>query len=201
MSAKADTWMPFYVADYLRATMRLTRDQHGAYFLLLLACWDGGGKLPRDPGQLAAIAKATPAEWRKLAPVILPYFEEHEDHLIHDRVVKEHEKAAKLSQTRKEVGAKGGRPRKQTESKDKPIGSAKANQNGLQNKTPACVALPSQGKNSAPPEQRVLTHGASAAACLEGAAEPTPDELERRKEVAGLMANLVGELGVRRVEH
>jgi uncharacterized protein YdaU (DUF1376 family) len=140
--SKADTWMPFYVADYVRATMRLTRDQHGAYFLLLLACWDGGGRLPNEPGQLAAIVKATPAEWRKLAPVILPYFEDHGAYLVHDRVVKEHAKAARLSEVRRESGLKGGRPPKQNESNQKPIGSAKANQTGLQTETPSPSPLP-----------------------------------------------------------
>jgi uncharacterized protein YdaU (DUF1376 family) len=113
-----------------------------AYFLLLLACWDGGGRLPNEPGQLAAIVKATPAEWRKLAPVILPYFEDHGAYLVHDRVVKEHAKAARLSEVRRESGLKGGRPPKQNESNQKPIGSAKANQTGLQTETPSPSPLP-----------------------------------------------------------
>jgi uncharacterized protein YdaU (DUF1376 family) len=136
---KADTWMPFYIADYLRKTMRLTRDQHGGYCLLLMACWDGGGRLPNDPAQLAGIVKASPAEWRKLAPVLLPYFEIDGEWLIHGRVMEERAKAQRLSDARRESGSKGGRPRKQDDSEEKPIGF----QNGSQNETPAYVAPPS----------------------------------------------------------
>jgi uncharacterized protein YdaU (DUF1376 family) len=123
--------------------MRLTRDQHGGYFLLILACWDGGGRIPNDPDELAAIVKASPAEWRKLAPKLLPFFEVDGEYLVHTRVLAEHEKAARLSEIRRGAGAKGGRPKKETESNEKPIGLANGNQNGSQNETPAQVAQPS----------------------------------------------------------
>lgn len=121
MSARPDTWMPFYVADYLRDTMRLTRDQHGGYLLLLMDCWANGGRLPSDPAELAAIAKATPAEWRKLAPVLLRYFKEDDEGLYHSRVMAEHQKAARLSEIRRQNGGKGGRPPKQKETEAKPV--------------------------------------------------------------------------------
>lgn len=123
--SRADTWMPFYVADYLRDTIHLTRDQHGGYMLLLMACWNGGGRLPNDNGQLAAIAKATPAEWRKMAPVLRRFFKVDGDDLVHGRVVEEHEKAARLSEIRRQNGGKGGRPKKQTETEGKATGLAK----------------------------------------------------------------------------
>lgn len=134
--SKADAWMPLYIADYLRDTMHLTRDQHGAYMLLLMACWTRGGRLANDAGQLAGMVKATAAEWRKLAPVILPYFRVDGDQLVNMRVVEEWEKAQRLSEARRETGKKGGRPKK-------PIGYANGNLEGLQTETPARVASPS----------------------------------------------------------
>lgn len=137
---KADTWMPFYIADYLRDTMHLTTVQHGAYFLLIMACWNRGGRLPNDPGQLAGMSRATAAEWRKMAPVLLPFFEVEGAQLVHGRVLEEHEKALRLSEARRDAGAKGGRPPKQEQTNDKPIGFANGNQGGLQTETPTRVA-------------------------------------------------------------
>jgi uncharacterized protein YdaU (DUF1376 family) len=154
VASKADTWMPLYIADYLRKTMHLTRDQHGAYLLLLMACWDRGGRLPNDPGQLASIARATAAEWRKLAPVILPFFEADGDSITQGRVLEEREKAQRLSEARRQAGLQGGRPRKHPESTDesKPESGPKPNAlaTGMQTETPERVALPSP---STPPSE------------------------------------------------
>jgi uncharacterized protein YdaU (DUF1376 family) len=148
VASKSDTWMPLYIADYLRKTMHLTRDQHGAYFLLLMACWDRGGRLPNDPGQLAGIARATAFEWRKLAPVILSFFSVEGEYLTQSRVIEEREKAARLSEARRQAGLQGGRPPKpdrggdggsKTKPGEKPNGFA----NGKQTKTPTRVALSS----------------------------------------------------------
>lgn len=138
---KADAWMPLYIADYLRKTMHLTRDQHGAYFLLIMACWDRGGRLPNDAKTLASITKSTRSEWSKLAPILLPYFEvDQEGFLTHGRVSAEHDKAQKLSEIRRQAGRLGGRPRKPVEESKKANGKANANQNGkqtiLQTETP-----------------------------------------------------------------
>lgn len=144
MSRRADTWMPFYTADYARDTLHLTRDQHGGYLLLLMACWNAGGRIKNDPAMLAAITKATPAEWRKLAPVLLPFFTDEGEFITHKRVIAEHEKAARLSDARREAGAKGGRPRSQTKTNEKPIAVANENQTASQNKTPSQSHTPTE---------------------------------------------------------
>jgi uncharacterized protein YdaU (DUF1376 family) len=71
----SDTWMPLYVGDYLSATTRLTTEQHGAYFLLLLDYWKSGPP-PNDDAVLAQIARMSPAAWRKAKPaLILGFFD------------------------------------------------------------------------------------------------------------------------------
>lgn len=146
MSTKADTWMPFYVADYLRDTMHLTTEQHGAYMLLLMACWTRGGSLPADDAQLAGMAKMTPAAWRKAAPLILPFFARDGVSLTQKRVTEEFEKAQRMAETRRQNGQKGGRPKKLDETGEKPGGLARGNLD----ETPTRVALPSPSPS--PPE-------------------------------------------------
>ena len=72
-TGRADWWMPLHVSDYLRDTSRLTREQHGAYVLLLMDYWISGPP-PDDDDQLAVIVKATPQEWRRLRTVMLHFF-------------------------------------------------------------------------------------------------------------------------------
>lgn len=80
MSHSVETYMPLVIEKYLGDTMHLTRDQHGGYMLLLFAYWRGGGPLPDDDGFLAATVKATPAEWKKLRPVLVRFFQVHDGH-------------------------------------------------------------------------------------------------------------------------
>jgi len=178
MASKADTWMPLYIADYLRKTMHLTRDQHGAYLLLLMACWDRGGRLPNDPRQLAGIARATAAEWKKLAPVLMEFFTVDGEFLTQGRVMEEREKAQKLSDARRDAGQKGGRPKKQTgadcESSEKPIGFSEggfAKANSKQTETPTRVASPSP----IPPPTEVSVPNGTGAQAPSGQMDPLAD--------------------------
>lgn len=141
---KTDVWMPLYVADYARDTFHLTRDQHGGYMLLLMACWSNGGRLPNNPGALAAVTKATPQEWAKLRRVLVPFFQVEGGWLTHKRVSVELEKAARLSATRRSNGALGGRPKKVTETKTEPaekLPVPKSKANEKLNETPARVMV------------------------------------------------------------
>lgn len=73
-SEKIDIWMPVFIGDYHASTPHLERHEHGAYFLLMMAYWRNGGRLPDDDKRLATIAKATPSEWKKLRIILVEFF-------------------------------------------------------------------------------------------------------------------------------
>lgn len=74
MTEKTDAWMPLWIGAYLADTQHLTRDEHGGYLLLLMAYWRARSALPDDDKRLAAIAKASPAEWKRLRPTLAEFF-------------------------------------------------------------------------------------------------------------------------------
>lgn len=153
---KADTWMPLYITDYLGDTLHLTTEQHGAYILLIMACWKRGGSLPNDDAQLAGIAKMTPAVWRKSASILRAFFQSDGIQLYHKRVLRETEKAERLTETRRENGRLGGRPRKQTETGSFSPGSKKPQNKNL-TETPSPSPTPI-GVNPPNPPSGGLPH-------------------------------------------
>lgn len=149
MTKKPDDWMPLIIGKYLSDTTHLTTLQHGAYFLLLLAYWRRGGPLPADDGRLAATAKVSPAEWKKLRPVMAEFFVEHDGVWSQKRADEELAKAKRLTEAKAEAGRKGAKNKWQTHGidDDKAVGetmaqpSASHRQTGRQ--TDAPLPLPS----------------------------------------------------------
>jgi uncharacterized protein YdaU (DUF1376 family) len=120
--SRSHFWMPFYLGDYFQKTQQLSCEEHGAYFLLICACWAAAGRLPNTPDRLAVIARLSRSRWLKIAPTILLYFEVEGDFLVHRRVIEEREKADRFSDVQRANGKKGGRPRK-------PMGLGRVNPN------------------------------------------------------------------------
>lgn len=159
--AKPDIWMPLYVAKYLADTLNLTTEQHGAYMLLLMASWMGGGQLPNDDEQLASICKLDRKTWGKYRPILEKFFNVTADAWAQKRLTEEYEKAQKISAKNSENGKKGGRPRNpeitQTETQSitqtKPTGKAeqKPNETPLPLPLPTSNSKASSGKPDLPP--------------------------------------------------
>lgn len=153
-SEKADTWMPLYVTDYLGDTMHLTTEQHGAYMLLLMACWKGDGKLPNDDDTLAAITKLPPARWKKCRLSLLKFFDVADTFISHKRVMKERAKAKEISAERSNAGKKGAARRWQTDGKCHSKRMANDEQSAWQNDAPSPSpnSVPSGTGADAPPD-------------------------------------------------
>lgn len=141
MAKKTDAWMPLYMGDYLTATMHLSTLQHGAYLLMLIACWQRGGAIPDDDEQLAAITKLAPAQWKKTAAVLRDLFVKTERGLENARLSAELARAKSVSDMRAEVGKMGGRPPKQKQKETNwfPLGEANDKQNETQSHSPSQV--------------------------------------------------------------
>jgi uncharacterized protein YdaU (DUF1376 family) len=100
-----DSWMPIYIGDYLADTMHFTTEQHGAYLLLIFHHWRSG-PIPDDDESLAAITKMALPAWRKFRPKIEPKFMIADGFWTQKRALREKEKAAGVSNKRRDAANK-----------------------------------------------------------------------------------------------
>jgi uncharacterized protein YdaU (DUF1376 family) len=117
--------MPLATDAYVADTMHLTTEEHGAYLLLLIATWrNNGAPLPDDDKRLGRIARATPARWKRLRPVLEEFFDISADGWRQKRLEKEWRYVSQRLEIKRANGRKGGRPKSLNNNKpDKPIGS------------------------------------------------------------------------------
>src|SRR4051812_26578678 len=104
--AKASTWMPLYIGDYLADTMHLEAREHGAYLLLLMHYWRTG-PLPNDPRGLAVIARVDRRVWASdTGPIVLRFFEERDGFLHQKRMDAEMAEAKGISDIKRAAARK-----------------------------------------------------------------------------------------------
>ena len=118
--------MPFYPADYLADTRRLTTEQHGAYLLLLLDSWVSGA-LPDDDAVLSRVAGLDAERWAQVRQVIARYFQIADGQWVHARIEREREHAQAHAQASSERAKKAAASRwgkkQPPESTEKPVKS------------------------------------------------------------------------------
>lgn len=161
MTKKADTWMPWYVADYLADTAHLSTEQHGAYCLMLMAAWKRGGSLPKDDAQLAAVCRLSASRWKQHKSILLEFFEDGEEAFTHKRVTLERLKAQEISDKKGKAGADGAAKRWHKQNKED------GKTNGKTNGKPIANAIANASQNDAPspsplPVPSELVQGADA---------------------------------------
>lgn len=82
--------IPIFPDAYHRDTTHLTTEEHGAYFLLLMAAWGNDDcSLTNDPRRLAALVKMSLPKWQKMAPNVLEFWTIEKGRLTQKRLLKE----------------------------------------------------------------------------------------------------------------
>lgn len=66
--------MALYIAPLLLDTESLPVDAFGAYVRLICHAWRLGGALPADDRVLSRLAGVTAFKWRRLKPLVMPYW-------------------------------------------------------------------------------------------------------------------------------
>lgn len=93
-------WFSFYTDDYIRNTMHLTTEEHGAYLLLMLAYYGTEKPLPSSDRALAALSKLPMDRWMECRPAIAAFFVEEGALWRHHRIEEEiAERCAKHAQS------------------------------------------------------------------------------------------------------
>lgn len=79
--------LPLWTDAYLGDTTHLSTLEHGAYLLLLMTAWRSKTcSLPDNDGLLAKYTRLTPAQWRRIRPILEPFFSKENGHLIQRRL-------------------------------------------------------------------------------------------------------------------
>ena len=199
----ATPWMPFYPADYLADTRRLTTEQHGAYLLLLLDSWVSGA-LPDDDDVLARVAGLDAERWAQVRPVIAGYFRIADGQWVHARIEREREHAQAHAQASSERAKKAAASRwgkkQPPESTEKPVKSVdKHAQNASSNAQALLGECPPQPQYKTPAVNGDVDNSdssASASTAPSSFAEPAglPEQSQRAAADADTQRTRAGEL-------
>ncbi|HEV2629447.1 MAG TPA: DUF1376 domain-containing protein [Pseudolabrys sp.] len=100
--------MMLWTNDYLADTQHLTTVQHGAYLLILMAMWRGGGSLPNDEVRLARTARLPMDKWRKVNAEILDLLTIDGNRITQKRLRQELEHTLGRIEKRRTAGRAGG---------------------------------------------------------------------------------------------
>lgn len=186
MARKPDDWMPLHIGKYMAKTFGLTRDQHGAYLLLLMAYWTNGGPLDADDAALAACAKASPSEWRKLRPIMAKFFTEENGKWVQSKADKELTKAVALTEAKAAAGKAGAAARWQNDGtgNGKRMADASNSHRQMHRQTDAPL-----------PQPRTKTEGLSFVVGKGAASRPALDPGERLNRFQKTIAEALGPAG------
>lgn len=129
--------MPVFPDAYLADTTHLTTEEHGAYFLLLMAMWRRNGAVPNDDKDIARIVGLDIKAWRKMRKRLMPFLMIEGEELTQKRLKKEWEYVSEKRNKNAANGARGGRPKANINNRlDKANGYENGNPNHNPNESP-----------------------------------------------------------------
>lgn len=86
----APPYVPIFTDDYIGDTIDLSIEEHGAYFLLILACWKQDDcSLPDDDRKLARICRVSTRKWKQIRATMEAYWTVEDGRWTHERLTKE----------------------------------------------------------------------------------------------------------------
>ena len=86
---RVDIWMPLYVGDFAIDTAGLSAAEVGAYTLLAVSYWRGGG-LPNDEAVLMRMARLSKRQFKAIWPRLSPqFFVADEDRIVNHKLDRE----------------------------------------------------------------------------------------------------------------
>jgi uncharacterized protein YdaU (DUF1376 family) len=172
-----------YMGDFGRDTAHLTMLQRGAYNDLLDYYYASGKSLPADPAALYRIARAmTAAERAAVEKVADEFFPLNGDGTRHNkRADKEIAKHEQQAATNREIGKRGGRPRK-TESLTESVSELEPNRNRIVTLTRN--QIPERTKNLSPPDDGFIAFWEAWPKCFRKQSRGKCESVWRRKRLS-----------------
>jgi uncharacterized protein YdaU (DUF1376 family) len=148
MPDSVNTFMTFYVGDYLKKTTMLSCEEHGAYFLLLCSLWQNDGYLENDNRKLAKIVGVSAQKFSKIMSNISKYFDVGENGISNGRLLEELDKARQRRVRAQVNGRNGGRPKQEPSGIPSGIPSGLATGNPEHNPEKSSSPSPSPSVNT-----------------------------------------------------
>ena len=158
--------MPLFTDAYLGDTTHLSTLEHGAYLLLLIVAWRNGGHLPNDDRLLARYTRLTAAQWQRVKPTIMAFFEADGANIFQAKQRKTFNAVRQQHQLRSEAGRKGGMA-KSLKTNDLPLA-------GLKQTPSKTLASKTKTKQEEEREDKSSPKKVGSVAWVEG--EKPPDE-------------------------
>jgi uncharacterized protein YdaU (DUF1376 family) len=152
-------YMPFYPGDYLADTMHLNTEEHGAYFLLMLAYWKNGGPLPTEDLQM--ITRLANDRWTTVEIKLQRFFNVTPTHWQHERINRDLDDVARKYQSAIKAGKASAEARRNRKKQKKSNETATGVERALplrSNETATGVerALPLRSNETATGVERAL---------------------------------------------